>query len=235
LFQVTGRPAQAEGALGRALGLLEKLSADFPAVPEYRLQLAQSSSNLGTMLVDAGRPAEAEKPLHRALSLYETRAAGPPGDHRLERATTNNSLGRALRAAGRPGEAVQPYRQALALWEELASEFPAAADHESNLGGVLHNLARLLNDGDDPGQARALAERAIGHQRRALKWSPGHPAYQRRLRGHYGVLAEALARLGRHAEAVRAAGEIPNASSGRWEGYPGRKRLTDILFLDQEV
>jgi serine/threonine protein kinase/Tfp pilus assembly protein PilF len=209
LFQVTGRHAEAEKALGQALALLEKLAADFPAVPEYPHQLARSSFNLGALLADTGRPREAEKPLRHALEVYEGPGAGWEADHRHERAGAYNTLGRALRATGRAKEAEQAYRQALALWEGLAGAFPAVPDHESNQGGALHNLARLRNDQGDPEGARALAERAIRHQRRALEGDPGHSAYRRLLRDHYRVLAEALTRLGRHAEAARAAGEMP--------------------------
>src|SRR5262249_19393214 len=159
--------------------------------------------NLGALLADTGRPREAEEPLRRALALYESQGAGWPGDHRHERAGAYNTLGGVLRAAGRPGEAEQAYRQALALWGGVAGACPGAADRESNQGGALHNRARWRNAQGDPEGARALAERAIRHQRRALGRSPRHPAYRRLLRDHYGVLAEALARLGRHAEAVR--------------------------------
>jgi tetratricopeptide (TPR) repeat protein len=205
--------------LRQALGLVEKLAADFPAVPEYPHQLACTCSNLGTLLADAGRHREAEKILRRALALFETLAADQSAYLRHGRAGTYNTLGGVLKTLGRPEEAGQAYRQALALWEGLAGEFPAVPDHASHLGGALHNLARLRNDRGDPEGARALAERAIRHQRRALGRSPGDPAYRRLLRDHYGVLAEALARLGRHAEAVRAAGGMPNVSPDDWQGY----------------
>jgi tetratricopeptide (TPR) repeat protein len=62
---------KAEKAYGRAIALLEPLTVQFPAVPAYRFELAQSFQGLGTVFVSAGRAREAEKPLRQALALFD--------------------------------------------------------------------------------------------------------------------------------------------------------------------
>jgi hypothetical protein len=44
-----GKPAEAEAAYRAALGIQERLVADFPAVPQYRRELASSLYNLACL------------------------------------------------------------------------------------------------------------------------------------------------------------------------------------------
>jgi hypothetical protein len=68
----------AEAEYRRALDLQQKLTADFPAVPEYRHDLALSQGNLGSLLRASGKLAEAEAAHRRALDQYEKLAAEFP-------------------------------------------------------------------------------------------------------------------------------------------------------------
>src|SRR5262249_26815589 len=86
---------QAEAAYRQALTLREKLVADFPAVPQYRLELARSHNNLGYLLAGLGKRAESEAAYRQALAILEKLAADFP--------------------------AVPQYRQDVAVWNEYAS------------------------------------------------------------------------------------------------------------------
>jgi serine/threonine-protein kinase len=72
------RPAEAEAALQAAIGVREKLVAEFPAVVEYRQELADSSASLGDCLAGRGKRAEAEAAYRRTLELREKLAAESP-------------------------------------------------------------------------------------------------------------------------------------------------------------
>lgn len=74
-----GERAQAEPAGRRALELLEKLAEEFPTVPEFRRELADSLHKFGGVLASAGRRPEQEKVHRRALALQEQLVADFPG------------------------------------------------------------------------------------------------------------------------------------------------------------
>ena len=62
------------------------------------------------------------------------------------------------------------------------------------------------------GVARFVCE--CVHEKDALAGNPRHAWAREYLRNHYWVLAEALIRLGDHAEAARTAEEVPRLSPG---------------------
>ena len=62
------RYRESEAAYRRALALKENLTKDFPAVVEYRHDLAKSQRNLGLLLKDRRRPREAEETVRRQRS-----------------------------------------------------------------------------------------------------------------------------------------------------------------------
>src|SRR5262249_47345298 len=79
-----GQPAQAEASYRQAIGLADKLVADFPGAPEYCHDLAFLQSQLGTLLRDQRLHAESEA-LHReALRLRKELAVAHP-DHQPNR------------------------------------------------------------------------------------------------------------------------------------------------------
>jgi serine/threonine protein kinase/Tfp pilus assembly protein PilF len=211
LLAGTGRAGEAEAEYRAALTLRKQLADDFPGVPGYRARLADSRRDLGNLLASTRRAREAEAEYRAALALGKRLAADVPAvpEYRAGLASTQINLGVLLVKAKRADEAEEQYRAALVLNKQLAKEFPAVADYQSRLGACLNNLAMLLmhKAGQLP-QARHLLERAVRHQRQALRANARHPAYRQFLHNHYANLARVLVRLGEHAAAAQAAEDL---------------------------
>ena len=56
IYAVTHRFPQAEATYRFASSIRRKLADDFPAVPAYRMRLAQDLDNLAEALGDSGKP-----------------------------------------------------------------------------------------------------------------------------------------------------------------------------------
>ena len=72
------------------------LAEDFPNVPEYRVGLAGSQTNLGLLLRDLGRPNEAERACREAVALFDQssfaklRLEGPDAETLLQKLCAND-------------------------------------------------------------------------------------------------------------------------------------------------
>ena len=76
----TGRLQEAEAVYQQQMELLRKLTVNFPALPEYQLELAYRHHDVATMLKSAGRPAEAEREYREALALRSKLVADSPAN-----------------------------------------------------------------------------------------------------------------------------------------------------------
>jgi serine/threonine protein kinase len=123
-----GEHREAEFAHGRALEILEAVVAEFPAVPEYRRELADAHRCHGILLKTIGRQRESETAYRRAIELQESLAAKSPAvlQYRGDLARTHNSLGVLLVDQRRVGEGERTYRRAVELQEALAAELPSS-------------------------------------------------------------------------------------------------------------
>jgi tetratricopeptide (TPR) repeat protein len=75
---MTVRNEEAERAFRAAIKLQEKLATDFPAVSQYRADLAHSHNQLGGWLAKQGRSADAEAAFRAALKPQEQLVADFP-------------------------------------------------------------------------------------------------------------------------------------------------------------
>jgi tetratricopeptide (TPR) repeat protein len=78
LFQDTKRLEKAEPAFRAAVTLQKQAVADFPNQPEFRLELAKCTFNLGNVLRDTKRPKEAEAAHAEALAIFKQLVAEFP-------------------------------------------------------------------------------------------------------------------------------------------------------------
>jgi tetratricopeptide (TPR) repeat protein len=153
---------------------------------------------------------DAEKSFRRAVVLQAKLVAESPGvpDYQQELAMSHTHLGAVLQSVGQPREAQQEYQQALAAWEKVVAASPAVSDYHNQYGSSLHNLAVLMEAQGEDAEVCRLTNLAVGAQRKALELNAKHPGYRRQLESHLIVLAKALLRLERHAEAAEAAAEL---------------------------
>jgi tetratricopeptide (TPR) repeat protein len=78
LFQDTKRLEKAESAYRDAVTLQKQAVADFPNLPEFRLELATYTFNLGNVLRDTARPKEAKAAHAEALAIFKQLVAEFP-------------------------------------------------------------------------------------------------------------------------------------------------------------
>jgi serine/threonine protein kinase/tetratricopeptide (TPR) repeat protein len=209
LFRVArlrNRLGEREAALAdycQAIGLLEKLAADFPAVPDYRIQLAQNHHNLGLLLHDLGKDVEAAEHYRQALGLLEKLPAEfqtvPVFRHQW--AVSHHNLGLVLNGLGKWQEAQEHYRQALRLHEQLAGEFPAVLDYRRALALSHHNLAILLHKLKKWAEAEEHYRQALDLREPLVTKFPAVPAFRLELAANHNSLGVFFQDLRRSADA----------------------------------
>jgi tetratricopeptide (TPR) repeat protein len=220
---------QAEAEYARAAALFHDLSAARPEHAEYRLDLATVAQNLGLLLSKIDRPQEAQTAFSQAIAQMEQLVAKEPARHdfRQRLAAFSNALGTLLQGTGHPREAEAAFRKTITQMKELLGHRPGSPEDLSVLGGALHNLGRLRLLQGDPTQACPLLREAIVHEQAALAANPRHAGAREYLRNHYWLLANALTRLGDHAEAARAAEEVLRMNP---ENSMNATIASDLLF-----
>jgi len=184
-------------------GRVEEARATLAAAVERYPQDAALAHALGRLWLAEGKVEEALPDLERA-ALARPKAA----DYQLD-------YGRALEASGRTADAEAAYRKAIALSPNLPGAHFALgrllqregrkeeADKELATQPALYERGRQLvaaADIQDAATSRAWAELREGKAADALRRFRALPESPESLRGQ----AEALQRLGRHADAVRA-------------------------------
>jgi tetratricopeptide (TPR) repeat protein/tRNA A-37 threonylcarbamoyl transferase component Bud32 len=170
IYSMLRRHAEAGAVYRRGAALLEELAADFPAVPEYRAELAHILIDLGTLLKEAGQLPEAEAVYERALDLQTKLVEDGAGvaEYRSTRALILRDLGVLRREGGQFPKADEAFRQALALFEELACDFPTEPKYRSyrasthnNRGNLLHTLGQGVLAGQEYQRAVTIQEELV--------------------------------------------------------------------------
>jgi tetratricopeptide (TPR) repeat protein len=165
-----GRKEQSAAAFLLAVNGWAALTAEFPAVPEYRSHLASSHTNLGLLLVDLGKHADAEQQYHQALAIWEKLAAEFPTDpvYRLHLAISHSNLGILFKGLGKWANAVEQCREGLAIREKLVAEFPTdpvyrldLAMSHSNLGVLLQGLGKEAGAEEQCRKGLAIREKLV--------------------------------------------------------------------------
>lgn len=186
-----GARAQAEPAGHRAIDLLEKLSEEFPAVPEYRQELGNTLQNWGALLASAGRNSEREKVIRRALAIQEKLVADFPRvpDYRNDLGRGKSRLGELLGSLRQSSEAAKAYRSALAIQNPLVGEFPSNPEYRYELADSYFLLGNTLRSmGQSQESQKALGQAATILEKLATD-SPNVPEYRNVLAGVYNSLA----------------------------------------------
>jgi tetratricopeptide (TPR) repeat protein len=201
-----GERSEAVSGYREAIRLSERLATDFPAVPEYRQDLAMSHNNLGLLLADLGKRTEAEAAYRQALALREKLAADFPAvpEYRQGLAHIHNNLANLLNRPGKLPEAEAAYRQALSLQEHLAADFPAVPAYRQDLAMSHNNLGFLLADLGKPAQAEAAYRQALALKEKLAADFPAVPKYRLELAASHNNLAALLADWGKPAQAEAA-------------------------------
>ena len=200
-----GRRQEGAAAFESARDGYARLAAEFPAVPDYRRDLAVSHNNLGILLAEHGQSAGAEEQYRKGLAIDEKLAAEFPAvrEYRQHLAGSHNSLGILLAEHGQSAGAEEQYRKGLAIDEKLAAEFPAVTAYQVNLGGSYCNFGILIRDSGDPAESLKWFSRAIDRLQPLNEKEPRDLTVRLFLRNSHWNRALAHDRLQKFAEAVK--------------------------------
>ena len=201
-----GQRMAAAVAFRQALAQYVALARDFPTVTAYRQALATSYNNLGSLLAEQGQRMAAAAAFRQALALQEALAGDFPTvpEYRLELARSHYNLGLLLRVMGQLREAESAYRQALALQEALARDFPTVSAYRQELARSYGNIGYLVNVQGRLAEALLWHTQAVPVLEGLLRQEPRDVTTRKILRNAHWSRANALADLGRFAEAVTA-------------------------------
>src|SRR5207302_194500 len=99
-----GQNEEALAGYQEAIAGYAQLAADFPAVPQYRQELATSHNNLGFLLADLGKRPEAATAYRQALAIRDKLAADFPAvpAYRVNLGGSQCNFGNLLRNTNQP-------------------------------------------------------------------------------------------------------------------------------------
>ncbi len=206
IYQRTGRFREAETACRRAIELQQPLADAHPQITRYQESLAGNLSGLATILVQLDKDEEAESLVQRALAIQEKLVLAHPGTarYRHELADTHGSMAGVFLSRKDFVAAERSYRESIRLHEQAVQASPENRDYALSLGGAWVNTGNLLLRAlNRPGEALACYDQGVAvldELRRKSETDPMPRLFQRN--GHWGR-ADALGRLGRHADAVK--------------------------------
>ena len=179
------------------------LAAAFPAVPEYRQNLAASHNNLGNQLADLGKQVEAVREYRKAVAIQAILAADfrTVPTYPMELAASHFNLANQLADLGKRVEAEEQYRKALAIQEKLAADFPAVPAYRSDRAASLSALGLLLKGLGKQVEAEAVHRKAQAIQDNLVAEFPAVPVYRQDLAQSHNNLGILLKVTGKRVEA----------------------------------
>jgi tetratricopeptide (TPR) repeat protein len=213
-------PPAAEKSLRESLHIWQRLSADFPKIPEYRLEQTAVHTTLGTML-SADRPEQANAEYGEAIRirrrLVEDFADRP--EYRNWLADTLRKYGFMLANNGNWEEGDKQFREAVAIEKELVEQHPDNVLFIDGLAGARNDRGRWLLDHSkaldaqkrQAGllEARDLLRQALDQDHALFQANPKSAEYPNYLRIDSKFLIESLVALGDHAAAAELAESLP--------------------------
>jgi tetratricopeptide (TPR) repeat protein/tRNA A-37 threonylcarbamoyl transferase component Bud32 len=172
--------AESERLLRRALAMQDRLAADHPDAPGYRLDAGVTRGDLATVLFERQRPEEADQATREAVDGLERLVAAAPSerDQRFALARVLNNHAAFLGRRGRTREAEPVLRRAALVFEPLAEGPGADPASRSQLALTLHNLGILLAENGRPEDGLKAWRRAADLKRRLVSDFPEVPAYR---------------------------------------------------------
>jgi eukaryotic-like serine/threonine-protein kinase len=187
----------------QAIALLEKLSSEFPQVPEYRESLAYCHGELGLGLSRRTHFDEGIQERRKEVALREKLAADFPTvpDYRRKLALAHTDLGNVIWPAGRAREAEHHYRQALIHWDKLRADFPGVPEDRKGLAHIHHWWGNLLFFTNRLPEAETEFRKVLALRERLVADEPGNSELKSLLAHIQDYLGQLLLRRSRLVEA----------------------------------
>jgi tetratricopeptide (TPR) repeat protein len=212
----TRRFDAAEKMYREAADVQKRLVADHADVPDYRRVLAHTLYSLGVLMTGLNRLADGERAYRDATAEFEKLTAANSGvpEYRHMLAHSHTGLGVTLEEKGQLDDAERAYREAAAARERLVAAHGEVTEYRTGLATTLTVLARLRSRRQDFASARDLLAQARPHLLAAYGANQNDPVCRQLYSRHLHVGCEVHLRLGDHAAAAAAAGELANLGFG---------------------
>ena len=150
-----------EDAYRKGLKLFETLARDFPNVPLYRYEWANSVNGLGGFYYFAKEPQQAEERWRQALELFQTLATRYPTipDYQSRLGATQGNLGSLLLDGDKVLESIKLLQQAIHHQRSALKSNPDNPSYRQFLRNHYWGLSRALNQfGQHAKASQAAAE-----------------------------------------------------------------------------
>jgi len=205
---------ETEANFTRTIELYEELRQEFPAVAEYRLELARVHIDLGVQLRPALKVTSAsltdrldwsEREFCAAIDLCQQLARDFPGvpRYRLELARALLNLGTLYRRCDNLAASDRAYRQSLEIAEKLVSDFQGVPRYRQELARCLNGVASQLREANQLAESRKCFNRSLAICHELVEAYPQVPEYKSDLGQSLGQLALLLRQGSKFAEAVQ--------------------------------
>jgi serine/threonine-protein kinase len=223
LHMARGRYADAEAAYGKAMPLREAVAREAPTV-ENREVAGRSHFHLARFFQRVGRFHEAEAEYARAVEQAAALMADAPRDPRPRVELANDLIEQAtLRTLlGREKEAEADLGRGLELAEALQADFPSVGEYRELQAAIRRDLAGLLKERRQTGDARRAYLVAVADGEALVKECPDVLSYRWSLAVHLSGLMNLEWSAGQFAEAETAGRRALELAEGIAAAAPTR-------------
>jgi serine/threonine-protein kinase len=215
-----------ELAYREALELLGKLTADDPAVPEYRRDQASSRLALAGLLRKSGRASQAMTLARQAVDGLKALVQDYPDmtDYQAVLLQGATQLADMSSEIGPAAVVEKAYLDALAAGQKLAAKHPQQWMFRYQVSAISNNVGNLVRNDGRPKEAEVHYRRGIAELERLVKEQALVPHFRRDLANTLRALGETLAELDRQEEAVKSFERSLELWSKLYEAHP---KVTD--------
>lgn len=201
---MAGRMPDAEKAHVEARRIRRELAREYPEMPEYQFNLAQSHHQLGTLYRSLSRNTDAESSFKDALQLQEALIRRHPAvpQFREEMAFTCADLTGLYDLMKRWPESEAACKKAIAIREQLVQQHPSVPAYALNLGNDYSRVSDIMRLTDRFVEAIEWSEKAIRQIETALPSYKDAEHARQMYAACFWSRAQAWVGLGEHDKAI---------------------------------
>jgi tetratricopeptide (TPR) repeat protein len=190
----------------KSLAILDTLMTRDAGDPAIRLDVAQVSTDLATLVSETGDVTGALEHARRAQALFEplVPSSSPPKEVRLALVHTYDTLGTISLEAGKTQEALDFHRRQLQLLESADASQRTDQDVRRAFSSAYHHLADVESAAGDLGAALETYRRSLAIRQSLEREFPNNIAYTRLVGVSCFWIGDVLAKLHRTREALDA-------------------------------